>query len=64
MLANQAASNPSSTSRWRVLATVSTLLSSAAAIWLSLQPHTSEASAFNRDPGPSAAFVLDGVRYG
>src|SRR5205085_3299832 len=45
----RAASNPSSTSRWRVLATVSTLLSSAAAIWLSLQPSPpSEASAFNR----------------
>src|ERR1700680_1231632 len=45
----RAASNPSSTSRWRVLATVSTLVSSAAAIWLSLQPSPpSEASAFNR----------------
>src|SRR5438105_3122530 len=45
----RAASIPSSTSRWRVLATVSTLLSSAAAIWLSLQPSPpSEASAFNR----------------
>src|ERR1700680_4552475 len=45
----RAASNPSSTSRWRVLATVSTLVSSAAAIWLSLQPSPpSAASAFNR----------------
>src|ERR1700693_1443873 len=45
----RAASNPSSTSRWRVLATVSTLVSSAAAIWLSLQlSPPSEASAFNR----------------
>src|SRR6202171_1351293 len=45
----RAASNPSSTSRWRVLATVSTLVSSAAAIWLSLQPSPpSEASAFSR----------------
>src|SRR5712691_3381957 len=45
----RAASNPSSTSRWRVLATVATLVSSAAAISLSLQPSPpSEASAFNR----------------
>ncbi len=45
----RAASNPSSTSRWRVLATVATLVSSAAAISLSLQPSPpSEVSAFNR----------------
>jgi len=37
-LRSGAASNPSSTSRWRVLATVATLVSSAAAISLSLQP--------------------------
>jgi hypothetical protein len=43
------ASNPSSTSCWRVRATVSTLVSKAAAIWLSLHPSpASEASAFNR----------------
>lgn len=43
------ASNPSSTSCWRVRATVSTLVSSAAAIWLSLHPSpASEASAFSR----------------
>jgi len=48
-LRRRAASNPSSTSRWRVLATVSTLVSSAAAIWLSLQPAPpSEASAFSK----------------
>src|ERR1700674_5208917 len=45
----RAASNPSSTSRWRVRASVSTLLSRAGAIWLSLQlSPPSEASAFNR----------------
>ena len=45
----RAASNPSSTSRWRVRASVSTLVRSAAAIWLSRQPTpSSEASACNR----------------
>jgi hypothetical protein len=43
------ASNPSSTSCWRVLATVSVLVSRASAIWLSLHASpASEASAFNR----------------
>src|SRR5271165_1966119 len=48
-LRTRTASNPSSTSCWRVRATVSTLVSRAAAIWLSLHPSpASEASAFNR----------------
>jgi hypothetical protein len=43
------ASNPASTSCWRIRATVLTLVSSAAAIWLSLQPSpASEASALSR----------------
>src|SRR6202790_4029400 len=48
----RAASNPSSTSRWRILATVSTLVSSAAAIWLSLQPSPPvRGVGFQQDPG-------------
>src|SRR5271157_4868102 len=48
-LRTRTASNPSSTSCWRVRATVSVLVSRAAAIWLSLHPSpASEASAFNR----------------
>jgi len=44
-----AASSPSSTSCWRVRATVSTLVSRAAAIWLSLHASpASDASAFSR----------------
>src|SRR5271166_5320952 len=43
------ASNPSSTSCWRVRATVATLVSRAEAIWLSLHPAPAdEVSAFNR----------------
>ena len=45
----RAASNPSSTNRWRVRATVLTVVASALAIWLSLQPSpASQASAFSR----------------
>src|SRR5271166_4103039 len=48
-LRTRTASNPSSTSCWRVRATVSMLVSRAAAIRLSLHPSpASEASAFNR----------------
>src|SRR5271166_6538624 len=48
-LRTRTASKPSSTSCWRVRATVSTLVSRAAAIWQSLHPSpVSDASAFNR----------------
>src|SRR5664279_3288034 len=48
-LRTRTASNPSSTSCWRVRATVSMLVSRATAIWLSLHPSpASEASAFSR----------------
>src|SRR6185437_5219914 len=45
----RAASKPSSTNRWRVRATVLMVVSSALAIWLSLQPSPAlQASAFSR----------------
>jgi hypothetical protein len=50
-LRSKAASNPSSTSRWRVLATVSTLVSSAAALAVAPARATLRGVSFQQDAG-------------